>query len=101
MTDTSTHTCARCRTPYGVSEIPCPADVATQQITAHALADAEIMRQHLAEQNMFWATHDRADNTPDWADLNAEEQLTLDENRYLLENGGIAFGNEDDEMEND
>jgi len=77
------------------------ARLASAQITAHALADAEIMRQHLADENQFWATRDRADNIPDWADLNPEEQLTLDENRYLLENGGVAFGAEDDEMEND
>jgi len=60
------------------------------------------MHAHLAAQNTHYTTNPRHDDaTPDWDDLNPEEQLTLDENRYLLENGGIAFGDDDDETEND
>jgi len=67
-----------------------------------ALTDEEaaIRHAHLADQNTHYTNNPRHDDaTPDWDDLNPEEQLTLDENRYLLENGGIAFG--DDETEND
>jgi len=58
--------------------------------------DAATMHAHLTAQNTHYTTNPRHDDaTPDWVDLNPEEQLTLDENRYLLENGGIAFGKDD------
>jgi len=56
------------------------------------------LREHLTEQDRFWRAHTREDNTPDWGDLTPEEQLLVDEDRYLTENGGIAFY---DETEND
>jgi len=60
--------------------------------------DSERLREHLTEQDRFWRAHTREDNTPDWGDLTPEEQLLVDEDRYLTENGGIAFY---DETEND
>jgi len=80
--------CARCKTPgFGCANTVCK---------CHPVkAEPEVMREHLAEQDGFWRTHDRTENTPDWTDLNPEEQFTVDEDRYLLENGGVAFYDDD------
>jgi len=60
------------------------------------MTDATTMHAHLAAQNRHYTNKPRHDDaTSDWDDLNPEEQLTVDENRYLLENGGIAFGDDD------
>ena len=67
------------------------------------MTDTAAITAYNADRNRHYTTNPRHDDaTPDWDDLNPEEQLTVDENRYLLENGGVAFGNEDDdEMENE
>jgi len=39
--ETPPHECARCRTPYGISQIPCPNATARRMVLGAALAAAD------------------------------------------------------------